>query len=199
MRYSRTLAETDGSSPQWQDREDRERIPHERWAKDHWETFAFVEIMVRTEHGRIDWDRVMVSHRNWPMLYAAKDRHPMSSQDAAEKYGLRLKVPGYPGETETVKGLCQADAIMDLVDEGLVTLTMPPLSATGNSYMRPDGHALSDPSPRDLLTGHVEWLLMPWARFGLTDRGWRVGMELAKHKDAGRRYAAFEMPEKEKK
>lgn len=195
MRFARPLHEILAEDPEWQDREDRQHLAHERWAKDHWETFAFVGHCVRTGHGQIDWDRVMVSRRNWPMLYSAKRRPPLGTEDAAEKYGLRVKSLDHPGEYEVLKGLCQADAIMDMVDEGLVTITMPPTSSTGNSYMRPDRHALNEPSPREPVTGHTEWLLMPWARFGLTDRGWTVDMELAKHRDAGGRYASFCMPE----
>ena len=87
-----------------------------------------------------------------------------------------------------------ADALMDLVDAGLVTLEMPKVSESGKSYLRPDGHALRAPDPKDLLTGHVEWLLMPWAKFGLTERGWVVSAALRRHKGNGGVFARFEMP-----
>lgn len=195
MKTIKSLKEILDEKPEWQDRADRQRIPSDLWAKDHWGTFAFLEVMVRTNHGQIDWDRVMISRRNWPSLYAAKKRPPMSTGDAADVYGLRVKIPGRPGEYDTVLGVCEADAIMDMVDADLVTISMPSVSSTGNSYLRPDGCALNEPSPHDLVTGFVEQQLMPWARFSLTDRGWKVGMELAKHKDRGGVFARFEMPE----
>ena len=186
MRLARTPEDIANDKPEWRERKDRERIASSRWGKDHWSLFAYVEIMVRTRNGLLDWDSVGISAKNWPMLYNAKKRPPFSSGDQAEKYGLRLK------GGESLKGVCEADALMDLVDAGLVTITMPPLSSTGNSYLRPDGHALNDPSPRQPLTGLVEWMLMPWARFGLTETGWSVGVELAKHKSAGGTFASFD-------
>jgi hypothetical protein len=195
MRTVKPLKEILEEKPEWQDRADRQRIPSGLWAKDHWGTFAFLEVMVRTNHGQIDWDRVMVSRRNWSTLYAAKKRPPMGAGDSADEYGIRVKVPGRPGEYDKILGVCEVDAIMDMVDAGLVAISMPPISPTGNSYLRPDGCALNEPSPRDLVTGFVEQQLMPWARFSLTDRGWQVGMELAKHKDRGGVFARFEMPE----
>jgi hypothetical protein len=179
--------------PEWRDRPDRPKIPHTRWGKDHWSTFAFVEDRVRRYKGGIAWDRVMISRRQWPMLYAAKKTDP-GGEDAAEKYGLRLAPMRHPAIFETMKGVCEVDALMDLVDEGLVTITMPPLSSTGRSYLRPDGHALNDPTPGVPVTGHVEWLLMPWAQFGLTERGWKVATALARHEAGGATFALFRIP-----
>lgn len=196
MRYRRPMEEILGEAPEWRDRSSRPRIPHVRWGKDHWSLFAYVGYVVREESGRIDWDHVMISRSHWPMLYAAK-KSPPGGEDCAGKYGLRLAPQGHLDTAEVMKGVCEADALMDLVDEGLVTITMPPHSSTGNSYLRPDGHAMIDPSPHQPVTGHVEWLLMPWARFGLTERGWLVGKELAQHRAHGGLFARFVMPKEE--
>lgn len=193
VNFTGSLEEVLSGPPEWRDRPDRPGIPHLRWGKDHWGLFGFVEDRVRRYKGGIAWDHVTISRSHWPMLYAAKRIDP-GGEDAAEKYGLRLAPMRHPGIFETMKGVCEADALMDLVDEGLVTIEMPPLSATGKSYLRPDGHALNDPSPGEPVTGHTEWLLMPWARFGLTDRGWNVATALAQHKADGGRFVQFRMP-----
>lgn len=179
--------------PTWQDRPDREHFPHQRWGHDHWFLFGHVETRVVEHCGQLDWNQIAVSRRNWPMLWAA--RNPWTTppaEDAADQYGLRLK--GKDGRIETVKGFCEADALMDLVDEGLVTVEMPPVSRTGLSYLRPDGHALNEPSPLDPVTGRTEWVLMRWARFCLTDRGWTVAADLRKHRGNRGEFVEFSMP-----
>lgn len=183
-------------TPQWRDREGRERVSHERWGGDHWSLLARVEGRAVDHHGRIDWNTILVSRRNWPMLWAA--RNPWERQppwDAADRYGLRLK-PALPSHSRIANILpnhCGADALMDLVDHGLVAIEMPPLSETGRSYLRPDGIALNDPLPEDPLTGAVEWALMPWARFSLTEHGWDVASRLRRFKSRNE-YAQFSMP-----
>ncbi len=200
MRLTGSLEEIMNEGPQWQDRPDREHVAPERWGKSHWALLVSVDHRVVTAHGAMDWDRVQVSQRHWPMLWAARTlvQHGLGGgmRDGAE-YGLRLK-SDEDGRAEMLADHCEVDALMDLVDAGLVTLEMPRVSASGKSYLRPDGHALPDPSPRDLLTGHVEWLLMPWAKFGLTERGWDVSAALRKHKGAGGLFAQFTMPEEVK-
>lgn len=197
MRFARDLEDIAKEGPQWQDRPERERIGPERWGKSHWSLLGYVDERVVNWHGLLDWDKVQVSRKHWPMLYAARKTAQIGFgpfKDGAE-YGLRLKPPAHGDHGVILADHCEVDALMDLVDAGLVTVDMPKVSQTGQSYLRPDGHALSDPSPRDLLTGHVEWLLMPWAKFGLTERGWQVAAALRRHKGAGGVFARFEMPE----
>jgi hypothetical protein len=165
-----------------------------------------VDHRVVDAHGLLDWDRVQVSQRHWPMLWSARTLTQYGielSKDGAQ-YGLRLR-PDEDGRAEVLADHCEVDALMDLVDAGLVTLEMPRVSASGKSYLRPDGHALNDPAPDGLIpdlltghTGHVEWLLMPWAKFGLTERGWEVSAALRRHKGAGGKFAQFTMPEEVK-
>lgn len=196
MRFARELEEIAKEGPQWQDRPGRERVGPERWGKSHWALLGYVDERVVNWHGLLNWDEVQVSRKHWPMLYAARRTAQFGLgpfKDGAE-YGLRLKPPGNGDHGHILADHCEADALMDLVDAGLVTVTMPQVSKTGQSYLRPDGHALSDPSPRDLLTGHVEWMLMPWSKFGLTERGWQVAAALRRHKGDGGLFARFEMP-----
>lgn len=196
MKSTRTLEEIIQEGPQWQDRPERERIGPERWGKTHWSLLGYVDGRVVESHGLLDWDRIGVSQRHWPMLWQARATVQYGlgvSKDAAE-YGIFLK-PDEDGRAEVLADHCEVDALMDLRDAGLITLGMPRKSATGQSYLRPDGHALNDPTPHDLPTGHVEWLLMPWAKFGLTERGWDISAALRRHKGAGGKFAQFTIPE----
>lgn len=177
-------------APQWRDRPGRVSIPMERWSKDHWSLLLYVEDRAVNNHGWIDWNHLTLSKGNWPMLWAARNLWASTSgEDAADRYGLRLK--SRAGDIEIVKGCCEGDALMDLMDAGLVTIEMPPVSSTGRSYLRPDGHALNDPTPDEPLTGRVEWALMPWARFGLTAEGWKLAGAVRRHKASGGTYATF--------
>jgi hypothetical protein len=191
----KTLDEILSEAPQWRDRPNREPVPHEDWGKDHWALLLRVENHAVDDHGQIDWNRLTLSRRNWPMLWAA--RNPWETppvEDAADQFGLRLKPRRHPDVPEVKKGHCEADALMDLVDHGLVAIEMPPISSSGLSYLRPDGNALNSPNPREPVTGWTEWALMPWARFSLTDRGWSVAAELRKHRGRRGAYAEFTMP-----
>lgn len=185
-------------APEWRDRTGRTAIPMRRWGLDHWSLLLYVETRVTDCRGQLDWNHLTLSRRNWPMLHAARNPWESdSSEDAADAYGLRLRPLRHPGIFETMKGHCEADALMDLVEAGLVTIQMPPVSSTGNSYLRPDGHALDEPSPKGLITGHTEWLLMPWARFRLTEYGWTVAEKLRRFKADGGLVALFTAPQEE--
>lgn len=196
MRFARSPEEIAKEGPQWQDRPDRDHTGPHLWGKDHWALLGFVDSRIVNYHGLLDWDHVQVSQRHWPMLWAARKsvRYGLGvpSKDGAE-YGLRLR-PDETGRALLLENHCEVDALMDMADAGLLTITMPPVSSSGQSYLRPDGHALNDPSPRDLVTGHIEWLLMPWAKFGLTERGWQVSAALRRHKGDGGKFAEFVIP-----
>lgn len=190
MRTTRSLEEIQQDGPQWQERTGRERVAMARWGRDHWSLLIYVDERVVNWHGLLDWNQVQVSQRNWPMLWGARVYGHSDPKDGAD-YGLRLK-PDEDGRPVVLAEHCQVDALMDLIDEGLVTLRMSAISASGQSFLRPDGHALSTPTPHGLITGHVEWLLMPWAKFGLTERGWGVSAALRRHKGGGGKFADFE-------
>jgi len=195
MKVPSNIKEILAEGPKWQDREERMRITPDRWGKDHWSLLYFVETEVAEHKGKIDWRRVGLSARHWPMLWAARDnprfagheptpgRYTSMSGDAADKFGLRLK--HVDGKPVTLYGHCEGDALMDLVDAGLVTIEMPPVSEDGESYLASNGRPIPDkeaPVPADLCTGMVEWQMMPWARFRLTERGRLVANELREYR-----------------
>jgi hypothetical protein len=178
----------------WQMRLARQRISMDRWGKDHWSLLGYVETCEVDNHGLIDWQRVMVSARNWPMLYALGG-FLGNGQDAADKYGLRLK--NAEGKVERVLDLCEVDALMDLVDEGLVIITMPQPDKDGDYFLKPNGRPLTGEeyaSPK-FVSGMVEWELMKWAAFRLTSKGREIANRLREHKAAGGSWFAFEAGE----
>jgi hypothetical protein len=179
------------NSVEWQMRLARQAVPMRRWGKDHWSLFGFVETREVDHHGLINWKRVVVSARNWPMLYALSGFLP-NGQDAADRYGLRLK--GADGGVERVLDLCEVDALMDLVDEGLVTITMPQPDKDGDYFLKPNGRPLMGEeyvSPK-FVTAMAEWELMKWASFRLTPKGREVADQLRGHKAAGGTWFSFE-------
>lgn len=189
-----------GQKPEWQDRPDRPRISTDRWGRDHWNLFSYVHSRVAGNDGLIDWRHVGVSSGNWPMLWMARDENAdpgryTSTGDAAELYGLRLK--RIDDQPVTLMGVCEVDALMDMVDAGLVTVQMPPADKDNRHFLKPNGVPLKDdrhPSPQ-FMTGLGEWMLMPWAKFELTDHGWRVAQAWTEHKGSeGATYSNFEMP-----
>ncbi|MFH0246428.1 hypothetical protein ACGRHY_29315 [Streptomyces sp. HK10] len=178
----------------WRDRAGRTPVPPERWGRDHWRLLAYVETRTVDHHGLLRWDHLTLSHTNWPSLYAARAwTNRDYSHDAGETHPLRLRgsADGAPG---VLPGHCEADALMDLADAGLITIEMPRPDAGGDYFLKPDGRPLAGqeyPSPR-FTTGLAELQLMPFARFRLTDRGRAVADALRAHKAAGGAWSAFE-------
>lgn len=179
------------AGPAWRDRGARKPVGPERWGRDHISVLVLIECRAVDNHGRIDWNHLTISRRNWPMLWmnrSATCRPAEDHADAADKYGLRLRPGtgvGAQKKAPVLLGHCEADAIMDLVDAGLVTITMPPVSQDGEHYLKPNGMVLADPVPAEFPTGRVEWDLMPWARFGLTDLGWTLAHRARRHRVEG--------------
>lgn len=175
------------ATPQWRARPGRSSIPMNRWGEDHWGLLAYLDHCAAERQGGIEWHKVRLSRRNWPMLWAARDPYAtVPGEDAADAHGLKLAAP-----VETLRGYCEADALMDLVEHGLVVIEMPPVSITGASYLRPDGHALNRPSPDEPVTGEVEQALMPWARFTLTPQGQTLADAVWRHSLDGNALAEF--------
>ncbi|MDX3694983.1 hypothetical protein PV726_32520 [Streptomyces europaeiscabiei] len=179
--------------PEWQSRSGRQQIAPDRWGRDHWGLLAFVETCEVDCHGLIDWDRVTLSRTNWPMLWAARSPWTLGvAEDAADAFGVRLR--DVANQPATLFGHCAADALMDLVESGLVTIEMPQTDEDGQYYLKPDGRRLEGAEhPRPgFISGVVEWQLMPWGRFRLTERGRTLANELRVHKAAGGNFATFQ-------
>lgn len=79
---------------------DGEPIPVERWGKDHWSTFAYVETRVVDYGGRID------------------DRHMRGHLAGWEQYATRLREPD--GTTTEIFGHSDYDCLRDAISFGLL-------------------------------------------------------------------------------
>ena len=171
------------NSAEWQARDGRTPIPMEKWGRDHWSLFGYVETCEVDFHGLLDWDLIQVSARNWPMLWNVRSLLARSGSKDGADYGLRLKLTG-DGSLNILKGHCEVDALMDLVDAGLVTITMPKPDKEGDYFLKPNGRPLRGEnyvSPK-FVTGAAEWELMPWASFRLTTKGREIANRLRAHK-----------------
>ncbi|MFF7198311.1 hypothetical protein ACFZAM_31965 [Streptomyces sp. NPDC008079] len=170
-------------APEWQDRAGRTPIPLADWGRDHWSLLAVVEDCAVNGHGRLQWERLTLSYRHWPTLYAARGHISMDgSYDAKDRFPLRLK--RLRGNAREMPGHCEGDALMDLRDHRLITVTMPPVDGSGRYYLRPDGRPLDgedDPHP-GCINAFTSLELMPYARFALTRLGRHYSNALRAHK-----------------
>lgn len=181
-------------APEWQDREGRTKVGPEYWGTDHWSLFRQVATEFAARGGKVNWDRLTVSRKNWPMLWAERSqmaRGPFA-YDGSE-YGVRLKrinriaLKGGSVTQHVLDDHCGVDALCDLVDHGVVERRMPTVSVSGEYYLNPAGNPMKGdgmPRPGDLTTGHVEWMLMPYAKFTLSQRGFRILAHLARFEAA---------------
>ncbi|MBD3004694.1 hypothetical protein [Streptomyces sp. 5-10] len=174
---------------QWRNRLNRTPVPSDQWGTDHWSLLVYIETRTVDHHGLIDWNHLTLSHKNWPGLYAARAWvNQDTSYDAGERYPLRLR------GGKTLPGHCEADALMDLMDAGLIEIQMPRPDDSGDYFLKPNGQPLTGeeyPSPK-FVTGRAEIQLMPWAKFRLTERGRSVVGELRAHRATGGTWSSFE-------
>lgn len=171
----------------WPDREDRESFIPSEWGRDHLSMLLYIETCVVDGRGELKWDKLTLSARNWPTLYAARRNPYPDGPDVADRYGLRLK-------GGTADGHCEMDAVMDLVTHDMVTVTMPPLDEDGLHYLKPNGYKVPAPVTSELPTELAERQLMRWARFGLTDYGWTVAHALRRNFADTRDVTSFRIP-----
>lgn len=172
----------------WSDRKGRVSIPMWRWHRHHWSLLMYVEeTAISSDRGRLDWNVLNTSKRHWPTLFAVRELFSTATRDGAD-FGLRLL--NEAGGLERMPDCCDVDALMDLVEEGLVTITMPTTDEFGN-YLMPNGKPVDmslapivmDADLDTLLDGHAEsMMLMPWAAFRLTDKGHRLNGALRKYR-----------------
>jgi len=144
-----------------------ERIPMERWGKDHWSTLAYLECRIVDHRGRISHDHMRCHAGRHPAMLHAKRRGNLFGNGDGSAYPTRLKDGELPDHDDY-------DCIDDMIAAGLVTVTMPPA---------PEGV---------LVTGLVESELMTRATYALTDEGRRLCAALRAHKAAGRNWATFD-------
>lgn len=88
-------------------------IPMEKWSKDHWSTFAYIETCIVDDKGAPDHRRMRTDHELHPGLGVAS---PISCGFSATKYPTRLK------GGDTVDGHDDWSCLDDAEAAGLLTI-----------------------------------------------------------------------------
>lgn len=144
---------------------DQNRIGMERWGKDHWSTFAYVEVRIVDHRGKLSHDH-MRCHSHHPAMLSAK-RAVSAASGCGDAYPSLLR------DGETAAHHDDYDCIDDMIAVGLIEVTMP------------------EPPAATLITGLVEQEMMTRAVYRLTERGQAVAAQLRQHKGAGGKWSTF--------
>lgn len=187
-------------TPTWQT-SDVKRIPIERFGRDHWSTFIYVEIRVVDYKGMLDPDQVRCSPSLHPMLVRVGRRKQFAMHEAQE-HPTRLKTPARRDDgkwgTEEIAPHDDYCCLDDLVAAGLLRVEMPHPAADIDVYLDAAGRRIGprmfgDEPPRpSLLTGMEEQRLMAAARWFLTPLGHAVAGQLRRWKSDGGVFHQFE-------
>jgi hypothetical protein len=166
-----------------------EPVPMNRWGKDHWTTFAYVEDAWVNHSGLLDHDRLRCDRSRHPMFYASKRMMLRAGSGSADgsRYATRLKTEelgdnGLYGAVDLF-GHDDYDCLNDAIVAGLIEVRMPEprephhdvyLDARGKVARIPGGEAIEG-GP---MTGLRQLWLMTAASFRLTELGQDVAREL---------------------
>ena len=175
-------------------------VPIERFGKDHWATFAYVDTAATDHHGVLDHDRMRCSSRVHPMLLPAKTRIRLlgNMADAADHPSIVKGEPdgnGHYGRAEIAEH-DDYSCLDDLVAAGLLSVTMPTTNDDGlyidrlGQVIRFDG----EPFCAGFLTGMGEQQLAAHAVWSLTEYGRQVIGALRGAKADGVRFQDFTAP-----
>ena len=187
--------------PVW-DLQNTSPVPMNRWGKDHWTTFAYVETCWVDHRGMLNHDKMRCDAKRHPMFHAAKRRGmALGTNVDGGRYPTRLKseTPGPDGQWGMVElsGHDDYDCLDDAIQAGLIEAVMPRLREPhGDVFLdawdRPVRHAgqgeLIDPS---FVTGLAEMSLMAAASFGFTNRGRVIAGQYRAYLAATRRSHQF--------
>jgi hypothetical protein len=172
--------------PEWQTTSNPP-VPMERWGKDHWSTFAYVETRIVDHKGKLNADHMRTHANRHPMLLAAKRVGRMFG--GGDAYPTRLKralplgqVTGDPQPVE-LPHHDDYDCLDDAIAAGLLTVHMPKVAESGRYAGRLlDANGKVIPAREEFdpgfITGMEEQRLMAYAVFRLTPYGARVAAAL---------------------
>ncbi len=168
----------------------------ERFGKDHWSTFAYIETRIMDHHGVIEHDHMRCDGARHPFMVNAGSRASLVGGVDGGRYPTRLKkktrVSGV-WEFEELFDHDDYDCLADAISAGLLEVRMPSTNSDG-VYVDHHGRAiLMDGSTlhEGLISGLGEAHLARWATFRLTDLGVRVASQLRAHKSDGGNYHSF--------
>lgn len=178
-------------------------VPMERFGKDHWSTFAYLECRAVDNRGMLD-HRHMRCHGGRHPLFLDAYYAGRSCSDAGlpardgRDYATRLKgardESGRFGSEELVDH-DDYDCIGNLVAGGFVSIEMPTADAVADCFRDARGQAVSaygEAIRPSFLTGLQEGYLARSARLSLTERGREIASQLRAHITAGGTFHQFE-------
>jgi hypothetical protein len=173
-------------------------VPMERFGKDHWSTFAFVECRTVDHRGLLDHDRMRCSVTLHPwMMMAKRSKVFAGASTDASGYPSIVKGDGPDAQGRWGRGEIHGhddySCLDDLIAAGLLAVTMPGHREDG-FYVDPRGKTIrieGQPVNAGFLTGLVEKQLAAWAVWSLTDYGQQVAGVLRAFKAQGGSFHDF--------
>lgn len=167
-------------------------IEPDRFGKDHWSTFAYLETRIVDHKGTIAHAQMRCHATRHPIMLAAKSGIMSASGADGSQYPTILAEGELPNHDDF-------DCIDDLIAAGLLEVHMPALAPYNDvmtfidaygSPIRDDEGMLADP---DFATGLTELWLCTYATFSLTERGWQVASQLRQHRARHGSFTGFRM------
>ena len=180
---------------EWLEREDPQ-VSLERFGKDHWSTFAYVETRTVDYRGTIDHDHMRCNELRHPLFAGAGKRASVVGGTSGAKYATRLKKASRVSgqwESEELFNHDDYDCLNDLIGEGLLEVAMPEVNENG-VYVDARGKIIycdGDPIHVSFVTGLLESHLQLYATFRLSDKGLEVAKQLRAHKADGGNFHGF--------
>ena len=172
---------------------DIETVPLERFGKDHWTTFLYLESCAVDSRGMLDFDRLRVSSGRHPGLAIQGRRGASCGISAGGDYPTRLKGAGPDEndhyEVELLSGHDDIDCNNDLISAGLVEVTVPSIDAESDVYLDAYGRAVKSLDGEvvrpSFTTGLLEDDVIARSSFSLSERGHELASELRRFEAEG--------------
>lgn len=167
-------------------------IHPDRFGRDHWSMFAYVETRTVDHLGTIGHAHARTHGRRHPVMLQAKG-----------DFLRTLDGSGYPtilAGGEELPDHDDYDCLDDLIAAGLLEVHMPRLSPgihVEQYYVDAYGRPITDSDDclitGEFVTGFTELWLCAHATFSLTERGVAVASQLRQWKAGGGNFASFRM------
>jgi hypothetical protein len=168
----------------------------DKFGKDHWATFAYIETRTVDYLGVLEHDHMRCNEIRHPLMANAGKRGLVVGGTPGSAYATRLKkttrVSGQ-WESEELFDHDDYDCVNDLIAAGLLEVTMPGVNGDG-VYVDARGRIIKYEGERlheSFITGLGEAHLAQFATFRLTDLGLVVASQLRAHKGDGGNFHGF--------
>jgi hypothetical protein len=160
-------------------------VPLDKFGKDHWSTFAYLESRIVNYQGKINHKHMRCDENRHPIFASAGSVKPFSASwgDNNKKYPSLIKGELVDGKwtVGNKENHDDYDCLTDLIREGFLEAVMPSVSDTKAAQY--------DKQP--LITGLVELQMATKAKFKLTEKGHKAANALRKWKSEGNSFHSF--------